>query len=167
MGLPVVVIRFFNAYGTRLDSPETGRVISVFIGKILSGKPIRIVGSGKQTRCFTYVTDTVEGIIKAANNPNAVGQAFNIGTDVETSVIELAHELIRIAGREAEIIYVDNDEYGIGYEDIYRRIPDLTKARTILGFEPKIDINDGLNRTYKWFKNNWDFLWKERLQWMQ
>jgi UDP-glucose 4-epimerase len=166
-GLEVVILRFFNAYGPRLDTPESGRVISIFIGQILSGKPITIVGSGEQTRCFTYVDDVIEGIMRAANNSKAIGEVFNIGTDTETSILELAHHLIEICSKKVNIIYLSQDEYGLGYEDIYRRIPEITKARKILGFNPKYDIKTGLKFTFEWFQKNWTFLTKERLKWLK
>lgn len=166
-GVPLVILRFFNAYGPRLDSCESGRVVSIFIGKILNDKPITIVGSGRQTRCFTFISDTIEGIVRAANSPFTGGEVFNIGTDTETSILDLAKILIEISGKKREIVYLTKDEYGLGYEDIFRRVPDVSKVKRMLGFTAKEDIYKGLEVTFNWFKDNWDFLFKHRLHWMK
>jgi UDP-glucose 4-epimerase len=156
LGLRFAILRFFNAYGPGLDSIESGRVLSLFIGKCLKGEPLIIHGSGKQTRCFTYVSDTVEGIIKASEVPAAEGEVFNIGTDVETTIIELAEKTCEIFGVKNNIIFQDHDEeYGQSYEDIPRRIPCTEKSKRILDFEAKIPLEDGLRITIDAFKKEW------------
>ena len=90
MGLPVTIVRYFNVYGPRLDQLDVGRVITIFIGQVLRGEPLTVIGDGKQTRCFTYVDDAVRATIAAGVAPGTDGEVFNIGTDVETTILELA-----------------------------------------------------------------------------
>lgn len=153
-GLPVVILRFFNAYGPRLDSVESGRVISIFLGQLLRGKPLTVVGDGTQTRCFTYVDDIVDGIIRASTEKRAEGEVFNLGTDKETPIIELANLMVELYG-EGKIVFVESEGvYGRSYEDIPRRVPDISKARVLLGFEPATSLREGLSKTIAWFKEN-------------
>ncbi len=157
-GLRVVALRFFNAYGPRLDSLESGRVLSIFIGQLLAGKPLTVVGSGEQIRCFTYVDDVVDGIIASGQVPEAEGEVINIGRDAETSIKSLAELLIRLHGK-GEIEYINEEEmYGLSYEDIPRRVPDISKARRILEYSPKIDDEEGVRRTLEWFVSHRDSL---------
>jgi len=157
LGLPVVVLRFFNAYGPRLDSIETGRVISIFMGQLLRGEPLTVHGDGSQTRCYTYVDDTVEGIIRSSEIKEAEGEVINIGTDRETSVLDLAKAMIKAHGGKHEITFRKHEGiYGTSYEDILRRVPDTLKAKRILNFEPKISLEDGLRKTVDWFKTHFE-----------
>jgi UDP-glucose 4-epimerase len=150
-GLAVVVLRFFNVYGARLDSAEAGRVVSIFIGQLLNGKPLTVIGEGLQTRCFTYIDDAIRGILLAEENPNAEGEVFNIGTDVETRVIDLANLLIKIYGNGSTNKIDPQDIYGDSYEDIDRRVPDVSKAERVLGFKASIPIEIGMKHTLDWF----------------
>ncbi len=157
MGLPVVVLRFFNAYGSRLDSIETGRVISIFMGQLLRGEPLTVIGDGKQTRCYTYVDDVVEGIIRASEEKKAEGEVINIGTDRETSVIDLAEKMVAAYGENHEILFKEHQGiYGTSYEDIRRRVPDVSKAKEILGWEAHTSLEDGLRNTINWFKKHYN-----------
>lgn len=156
-GLRFVILRFFNAYGPRLDSMESGRVLSIFIGNCLKKEPIYIHGDGMQTRCFTYVSDTVEGIIKASEVQEAEGEIFNIGTNVETTILELAELTSKICGGKNSIISKHHhDEYGLSYEDIPRRVPCTEKANKILGFEAKYPLEEGLKATINSFKKEFE-----------
>ncbi|HTM07517.1 MAG TPA: NAD-dependent epimerase/dehydratase family protein [Verrucomicrobiae bacterium] len=151
-GLPVVVTRFFNLYGPRLDKANTGRVISIFLGQLLSGAPLTVIGDGRQTRCFTYIEDAIRAIVAAGVKKEAVGEVINIGSDEEVSIIHLAERMIRLSGQASSIVFVPEAEaYGVGYEDIRRRVPDITKMREILGVAPRIGLNEGLKRTIEWF----------------
>lgn len=153
MGLPVVVLRFFNAYGPRLDSIEAGRIISIFMGQLLKNKPLTVIGDGLQTRCFTYVNDTVRGIMLSSESKKAEGEVINIGTDRETSILELAKTMIEIYGTKNKIEFKKSEGiYGPSYEDISRRVPDVTKAKKMLGFEAKTPLKEGLKKTISWFK---------------
>ncbi len=153
MGLEYVIVRYFNLYGPRLDALDHGRVITIFLGQILSGKPVTVVGDGLQTRCFTYVADAIRATMAAGLNPDAVGGTFNIGTDRETTIRELAETMVEISGGDTPVVYVPQEEvYGKSYEDIPRRVPDITRMRTILGVEPSTSLREGLAATYEWFK---------------
>lgn len=153
MGLEFVIVRYFNVYGPRLDALDRGRVITIFLGQILSGNPITVVGDGSQTRCFTYVDDAIAATVQAGLNPAASGQTFNIGTDRETSVLELAQTLVRLSGTETPIEFVPQAQvYGESYEDIQRRVPDVTAMRTVLGVRADTSLEDGLDATYQWFE---------------
>ena len=154
LGLPVVIVRFFNAYGPRLDRIDVGRVITIFMGQLLRGEDLTVIGDGKQTRAFTYVDDAVLALVRAGTLPEAVGRIFNIGTDRETSILELAETMIRAhpgTGSKVKLVRQE-DVYGDSYEDIPRRFPDITRMRTILGVEPQVPLEEGLRRTIDWFR---------------
>jgi UDP-glucose 4-epimerase len=159
LGLPVVIVRFFNAYGPRLDRIDVGRVITIFMGQLLRGEDLTVIGDGRQTRAFTYVDDAVEALVRAGALPQAVGGIFNIGTDRETTILELAETMIRVYPETGSKIRMVHQEqvYGNSYEDIPRRVPDITRLRTILGVEPRVTLEEGLQRTIDWFRHepNW------------
>jgi len=156
MGLPVVVLRFFNAFGPRLDSIESGRIISIFMGQLLKNKPLTVIGDGRQTRCFTYVDDIIEGIIRSSEVKEAEGEVINIGTARETSILELAQLMIKLSGSDSKIEFIEHEgKYGTGYEDIMRRVPDTRKATRILKWEAKIPLEEGLQKTIDWFKEQY------------
>jgi UDP-glucose 4-epimerase len=153
MGLPVVIMRYFNVYGPRLDQVDVGRVLTIFMGQILKNRPLTVIGDGSQTRCFTYVLDAIDATIAAGMNPKAVGGIFNIGTETEVSIRTLAETMLEIAGKPKTMIeYVPQEKiYGTSYEDIARRVPDATRMRTILGVTPRYGLREGLERTIQWF----------------
>ncbi|MBI3724891.1 SDR family NAD(P)-dependent oxidoreductase [bacterium] len=151
--LPVVVVRFFNVYGPRLDRADVGRVISIFAGQALRGEDVTVIGDGKQTRAFTYVSDACRALAAAGFEPRAVGKAINIGTDKETTVLEIAERMAKIAGKGSRVKFVKQEEiYGSSYEDIPRRVPDITLQREILKVEPKVGLDEGLRETLAWFR---------------
>ncbi|MFH0772358.1 MAG: GDP-mannose 4,6-dehydratase [Candidatus Omnitrophota bacterium] len=151
-GLPMSIVRFFNAYGPKLDIEGSGRVMSRFIVQALSGKQITVIGDGKQTRCFTYVDDVIDGLIKCATLREAEGQIFNIGNSHEISIIDLAKLIKSVVKSNSEIVHIESKAvYGSGYEDIPRRVPDISKAKRLLGFNPKITIEEGTKKTIEWF----------------
>jgi nucleoside-diphosphate-sugar epimerase len=153
LGLPMVIVRFFNVYGPRLDRIDVGRVITIFMGQLLRGEDLTVIGDGRQTRSFTYVDDAVAALIEVGTRQEAVGKIFNIGVDRETSILELAEAMIRAYPTGSKIKFVHQEEiYGHYYEDIGRRVPDITRMRTILGIEPRISLEDGLRRTIEWFR---------------
>jgi UDP-glucose 4-epimerase len=155
MGLPVVVLRFFNVYGPRLDRLDVGRVFTIFMGQLLRGADLTVVGDGTQTRCFTYVSDAVEAMIQAGLKPETDGHAINIGTDVETRILDFARLMIRLYRSSRSGIKLVSQEqiYGPSYEDIPRRVPDITKMRALLGVIPKVSLEQGLRLTIDWFEN--------------
>ncbi len=155
MGLDYVIVRYFNIYGPRLDALDRGRVITIFLGQILNGRPLTVVGDGSQTRCFTYVNDAIAATVAAGLKPEALGRTFNIGTDRETTVLELARTLVRISGADTRIEFVpETTVYGSSYEDIRRRVPEVTAMRQVLGVRADTPLEEGLRETYKWFNQD-------------
>ena len=154
MGLPVTVVRYFNVYGPRLDQLDVGRVITIFLGQALRGEPLTVIGDGQQTRCFTYVDDAVRATIAAGIAPGTDGEAFNIGNDVENTILELAEQTIAVSGSSSRIEFVPQATvYGASYEDIGRRVPEVTKMHRVLGVRAETLLADGLRRTVEWFKD--------------
>lgn len=155
-GLPVTVARYFNAYGPRLDRIGAGRLLSIFEGQLLRGADLTVMGDGKQSRCFTYVSDTIEATVQAGLRPEAEGHVINIGSDVETSVLGLAELMLDLCGApRSRIRFIRHEEaYGKGYEEILRRVPDITKMRTLLRVTPLVSLRDGLLRTFMWLREN-------------
>jgi UDP-glucose 4-epimerase len=153
LGLPVVVLRYFNVYGPRLDKLDVGRVVTIFMGQVLRGEPVTVIGDGKQTRCFTYVDDAIRATVAAGMDARAVGQIFNIGSDEEVSILELAQMMIRVAGSPSEIRFVTQEAiYGDSYEDVPRRVPSLRRMHEILGIRAETPLQEGLRRTIDWFQ---------------
>ncbi len=153
LGLPVVVVRYFNVYGPRLDKLDVGRVITIFMGQVLRGEPVTVIGDGKQTRCFTYVDDAIRATVAAGLTPEATGQIINIGSDKEISILELAEAMIRVAGSGSAIRYVPQESvYGTSYEDVPRRVPAVARMHEILGVRAETSIEHGLARTIEWFR---------------
>ena len=153
LGLPVSAVRYFNSFGPRLDARGYGSVVASFVGKAMAGEPIVIHGDGGQTRCFTYVDDTVRGTYLAGITEAAVGTVVNLGNPVETSINELAERIGALVGSNAPIRHVPYAEfYGPGFEDTRRRVPDIARAKELLGWSPTISLDDGLQRTLDWWK---------------
>ncbi|MCX6776222.1 MAG: GDP-mannose 4,6-dehydratase [Candidatus Micrarchaeota archaeon] len=151
--LPVVILRYFNSYGPRADGSEYGGVIPIFINRVLRNKAPQVHGDGKQTRCFTYISDTVAGTMLSLEKKGAVGEIINIGTNVETPIVELAGRIIDLSGEKMKPEFITHEKfYGKSYEDIRRRVPDISKAKKLLGWEPRVDFEDGLRRTIAWYK---------------
>jgi UDP-glucose 4-epimerase len=155
LGLPVVIVRYFNVYGPRLDRLDVGRVITIFMGQVLRGEPVTVIGDGSQTRCFTYVDDAIRATIAAGRVPQAVGGVFNIGSDTETSIAELARTMIRVAESPSRIVFVPQASvYGTSYEDVPRRVPSLARMHELLGVRAETGLDKGLEQTIAWFRTN-------------
>jgi len=153
-GLPVTIVRYFNSYGPRLDPRGYGSVVAKFISQALEGQPLTVFSDGQQTRCFTYIDDTIRGSLLAATLKEAEGQSFNIGNDRETTVLELAQLIKRLIGSPSEIVHVPYGEaYRANFEETRRRVPDVRKAERILGFRAQVPLEEGLRRTIDWFRN--------------
>ena len=154
LGLPVVVIRYFNVYGPRLDQMDVGRVITIFLGQVLRGEPVTVVGDGKQTRCFTYVDDAIRATVSAGLKEEAVGEIINIGSDEEICIKDLAAVMVRLSGSRSSLTFVPQEAvYGKSYEDIRRRVPDIRRMREILDVSPQVKLEEGLRRTIDWFRS--------------
>ncbi|HTT74602.1 MAG TPA: NAD-dependent epimerase/dehydratase family protein [Candidatus Binataceae bacterium] len=156
LGLPVTIVRYFNIYGPRLDRVDVGRLFTIFMGQLLRGTDLTVIGDGSQTRCFTYVTDAVRATMQAGINRNTDGHAINIGVDVETSVLEFAELMLELYGpSNSKIKFVSQQEvYGNSYEDIPRRVPDNSKMRHLLGVEPIVSLRDGTKLSMDWFRKD-------------
>ena len=154
--LETVIMRLFNTVGPR-QTGRYGMVIPRFVKQALSGKPITVYGDGEQYRCFTFVDDVVNASIKLMETPEAIGQVFNIGNDKGITIKDLAEKVVEMTGASSEIIYVPYDQaYEEGFEDMRIRIPDLSKAGRVIGYKPKIQLEEILQRVIKYFKENAD-----------
>jgi UDP-glucose 4-epimerase len=149
----VVIVRYFNSYGPRIDERGYGSVVANFLRQALAGEPLTVHGDGGQSRSFTYIDDVVRGTLLAGFTPEAEGRVFNLGSTRETTILELA-ELIKVAvGSDAPIACTSYESYyGAGFEDTRRRVPDISRARNILEWEPSITLEDGLARTIEWWE---------------
>ncbi|MBI2104129.1 MAG: GDP-mannose 4,6-dehydratase [Candidatus Omnitrophica bacterium] len=140
--VPTVIIRLFNTVGPR-QSGAYGMVIPRFISQAMEGKPLQVHGNGKQTRCFLHVKDVVGALIQLMEHPGAVGQVFNLGSQEEVTVEELAKRVIRITRSASRIEYIPYEEaYEEGYEDMPRRVPDTAKLRALIGFAPTMNLEE-------------------------
>jgi UDP-glucose 4-epimerase len=141
--LPTVIVRLFNTVGPR-QTGQYGMVIPTFVKQALAGRPITVYGDGQQTRCFGYVGDVVGALVKLMDHPQSVGQVFNIGSNEEVTILELAQRVKELTGSESEIVFVPYDEaYEEGFEDMPRRVPDVTKVNSLVGFHPEMSL-DGI-----------------------
>lgn len=155
-GLPVSIVRYFNSYGPRIDEKGYGSVIAQFIRQAFSDSPLTVHGNGSQSRCFTYVDDTVEGTICTATMDQAIGKVFNIGITEETSIENLAKLIISITNSSSTINFISyEDAYGKGFEDTSRRFPDMSRAKTLLNWSPNIPLQTGLMKTIEWCKEHY------------
>lgn len=139
--LPAIVVRFFNTVGPR-QSPAYGMVIPRFVRQARDDRPITVHGDGSQQRCFCHVADTVRALIGLIDCPAAVGEVINIGSQEEVSIEELALRVAAQAGSTAGLEHISHREvYGEGFEDIDRRVPDISKIKRLIGWEPQRDLN--------------------------
>jgi len=142
--LPVIVVRPFNTIGPR-QTGKYGMVVPRFIKAAVRGEPIRVFGSGEQTRSFVYVKDVVGALLELAEEPRAVGDVFNLGSDQEITILDLAKTIKRLAKSGSEIVLVPYDEaYGQKVDDLKRRLPDLTKIKSLIGYEPSTSLEETL-----------------------
>lgn len=144
-GMDTRIARIFNTYGPRMRRQD-GRAVPAFISAALAGRPIEVFGNGMQTRSFCYVDDLIEGIFRFATSPDLAGQVINLGHDAECSVLALARLVKRITGSPSPIV-----ERPLPQDDPKRRRPDLTRARRLLGYEPRTPLAEGLKQTIAWF----------------
>jgi UDP-glucose 4-epimerase len=141
--LPTIVVRLFNTVGPR-QTGQYGMVIPTLVKQAIAGKPLTVYGDGKQTRCFGYVNDVVGALMKLMDHQDAVGHVFNIGSNQEISISQLAERIKELTASESEIVYIPYSEaYEEGFEDMPRRVPDVTKIANLVGFAPKTDL-DGI-----------------------
>ena len=141
----VRLIRIFNTYGPRMD-PNDGRVVSNFIIQALRGEPLTVYGDGTQTRSFCYCDDLIEGMIRMMDQDQDTGPV-NIGNPVENTMLELAEQVLQATGSSAKVSYVE-----LPQDDPKQRCPDITKAKALLDWEPKVDLKTGLQNTVEYYR---------------
>jgi UDP-glucose 4-epimerase len=150
--LPVIVIRLFNTVGPR-QTGQYGMVIPTFVRQALAGQPITVFGDGTQRRSFTYVGDVVDGLIALMGEPKAVGQVFNIGNGEEISMRALAEKVKAMTASASDIVTIPYDQaYEAGFEDMPRRVPDISKLRGLVGYEPKVQLDETLTRVIDYIR---------------
>ena len=141
-GLETVIIRLFNTVGPR-QTGSYGMVVPRFVGQALRHQPLTIFGEGTQTRCFCHVSDVVGGLVALSEHPEAFGRVFNLGGTEEISIGDLAERIIELAGSDSEVEYIPYDAaYEEGFEDMVRRVPNVDRARQLVGFEPSVGLDD-------------------------
>jgi UDP-glucose 4-epimerase len=139
--LPVIVARFFNTVGPR-QTGRYGMVVPNFVRQALAGQPITVYGDGTQSRCFGYVGDVVWALTRIVHEPRAIGEVFNIGNNQETTIRGLAERVKTMAGSSSDIVTIPYDAaYEAGFEDMARRVPDLTKLKDLIGYEPRVGLD--------------------------
>jgi UDP-glucose 4-epimerase len=150
--LPVIIIRLFNTVGPR-QTGQYGMVIPNFVRQALANQPITVFGDGTQSRSFTYVGDVVRGLLALVDHPKAVGEVFNIGNGEEITIRQLAEKIKAMTGSTSEIVTIPYDQaYEAGFEDMPRRVPDITKINKLVGYEPRVQLDDILARVIDYFQ---------------
>jgi UDP-glucose 4-epimerase len=150
--LPVIIVRFFNTVGPR-QTGQYGMVIPNFVRQALAGEPITVFGDGTQSRSFTHVSDVVRALIALVNEPKAVGEVLNIGNTEEVSIRALAERVRTLTGSRSPIKLVPYDQaYESGFEDMPRRLPDLSKVKQLIGYEPQHSLDDILHHVIDYFR---------------
>src|SRR6476620_7256638 len=150
--LPTVVARLFNTVGPR-QTGQYGMVVPNFVRQALSGRPITVYGDGTQSRSFTYVGDVVRAMVALINEPRAIGQVFNIGNGEEITIGELAEKVRKMTGSSSEIVKVPYEKaYEAGFEDMPRRVPDISRIRALIGYEPTVELDETLTRVIEHFR---------------
>jgi UDP-glucose 4-epimerase len=149
--LPTTVVRLFNTVGPR-QTGQYGMVIPTFVKQALAGRPITVYGTGEQTRCFGYVGDVVGALVALMDKPEAVGEVFNIGSSEEVSINQLAERVRELTGSRSEIVRVPYDEaYEEGFEDMPRRVPDVSKVAALTGFRPTVTLEQILQTVIEYY----------------
>lgn len=156
---PVIVVRFFNTVGPR-QTGRYGMVLPNFVRQALDAAPITVFGTGKQSRCFCDVRDTVEAVLRLVASPSAVGEVVNIGTDQEISIEDLAHRVKQRTNSNSQIDYIPYDQaYEQGFEDMQRRVPSLEKLEQLVSFRPATPLNEIIDRVVAFFQKKIEPEW--------
>jgi len=152
--LPVIVVRLFNTVGPR-QTGQYGMVIPTFVRQALAGQPITVFGDGTQSRSFTYVGDVTGAIVDLIGDPRAVGQVFNIGNAGEISIADLAVKIKKMTGSASEIVTIPYDQaYEAGFEDMPRRVPDISKIGALTGYKPTVELDEILDKVIEYFRQS-------------
>lgn len=150
--VPTVIVRLFNTVGPR-QTGAYGMVIPRFVGQALKNEDMTVYGTGKQSRCFLHVKDVIKTLIKLMNNKDAVGQVFNIGSQEEITIENLAKKVIEITKSKSKLVYIPYEKaYEEGFEDMQRRVPDTTKVKNLTGFKPTIDLEGTIKSVVEYYK---------------
>jgi UDP-glucose 4-epimerase len=150
--LPVIVVRLFNTVGPR-QTGQYGMVIPNFVRQALAGQPITVFGDGSQSRSFTYVGDVVRAMVALIDEPRAVGQVFNIGNGHEITIGELAAKVKQMTGSSSEIVTIPYEKaYEAGFEDMPRRVPDISRITALVGYRPTVELDETLTRVIEHFR---------------
>ncbi|MGE5084440.1 MAG: GDP-mannose 4,6-dehydratase [Acidobacteriota bacterium] len=151
--LPVIIVRLFNTVGPR-QTGRYGMVIPNFVQQALNNEPITVYGDGEQSRAFGYVGDITRALADLARHPQAVGEVFNIGNTTEITINALAERIRQMTGSSSEIVHIPYDRaYEQGFEDMPRRVPDISKIQRLTGYKPSVELNEILERVIADFRN--------------
>jgi UDP-glucose 4-epimerase len=156
-GLPVVVVRYFNTVGPR-QTGRYGMVLPTFVRQALAHQPLTVYGDGEQTRCFAYVGDVVRGTIALMDAGEAAhGAIVNLGNDEEVSIRALAERVIERANSHSELLFVPYERaYAPGFEDMRRRVPDLGQAKSLVGYQPAVALDETIDRVVDYYRRGGD-----------
>jgi len=151
-GLPTVIVRLFNTVGPR-QSGAYGMVLPRFVVQALKNEPLTVYGTGSQSRCFLHVQDAVDVLVKLIKTPQAVGQVFNVGSQEEITIKQLAQEIIQLTGSSSSITFIPYDQaYEEGFEDMQRRVPDISKIQGLIGYRPTVNLEGIIKSVVEFFK---------------
>jgi len=152
--LPTVLVRLFNTVGPR-QTGQYGMVVPTFVKQALAGRPITIYGDGSQSRCFTHVGDVVKALMGLMAHPGAVGEVFNVGSREEVTIQSLADRVLALTGSSSEIVHVPYEQaYGEGFEDMPRRVPDVSKIQNLIGYRPSKTLDEILADVIEFFRDS-------------
>jgi UDP-glucose 4-epimerase len=152
--LPIIIVRLFNTVGPR-QTGQYGMVIPTFVRQALAGQPLTVFGDGTQSRSFTYVGDVVRAVVALIQEPRAVGQVFNIGNGNEITIADLAERIRTLTGSKSDIVRIPYDEaYEAGFEDMPRRVPDISKIAALVGYAPTVELDEILTRVIEHFRQH-------------
>jgi UDP-glucose 4-epimerase len=150
--LPVIIVRLFNTVGPR-QTGQYGMVVPSFVRQALANEPITVFGDGTQSRSFTYVGDVVRAMVALIDEPRAVGQVFNVGNGHEITIADLAERIRTLAGSQSEIVRIPYDQaYEAGFEDMPRRVPDISKIKALVAYAPTVELDEILTRVIEHFR---------------
>jgi UDP-glucose 4-epimerase len=152
--LPVIIVRLFNTVGPR-QTGQYGMVIPSFVKQALANRPITVFGDGTQSRSFTYVGDVVRAMVALIDEPRAVGQVFNIGNGAEITIGDLAARIKALTGSSSDIVRIPYDQaYESGFEDMPRRVPDISRISALVGYKPTVELEEILQRVIESFRQH-------------
>lgn len=142
--VPTVVVRLFNTVGPR-QTGQYGMVVPNFVRQALRGEPITVYGDGTQSRCFTHVSDVIGALMKLIEHPRALGEVYNIGSTQEVTILQLAERIVKLTDSRSKLIFLPYDQaYEAGFEDMMRRVPDISKISSLIGYQPTFKLDQTL-----------------------